>query len=236
MTRRSRLGPLCLGAATAGILAFAIPAVALAHPLGNFTVNVYAGLRVSPSEIRIDAVVDQAEIPTFQERLLIDTDGDGEVSDAEAQAARQPECAAIAPGLSLVVGDAAVPLRLTATGLSFPPGAGGLSTMRIVCEFVAPLRTPIAASTTVRFTNRVHVDRLGWREITLEPDGTTIAQSGVSTYYYGTPFNVGYPWPINRTGRFIRIQLTATQFLNLSEVQVWSPPAQLKSLNAKQSQ
>ena len=178
MTRRSRLGPLCLGAATAGILAFAIPAVAIAHPLGNFTVNVYVGLRVSPSEIRIDAVVDQAEIPTFQERLLIDTDGDGEVSDAEAQAARQPECAAIAPGLSLVVGDAAVPLRLTATGLSFPPGAGGLSTMRIVCEFVAPLRTPIAASTTVRFTNRVHVDRLGWREITLEPDGTTIAQSG----------------------------------------------------------
>ncbi|MGZ8652763.1 MAG: hypothetical protein ACXWX5_11410 [Actinomycetota bacterium] len=50
---------------------------ASAHPLGNFTVNLYSGLHVVPGEIRIDYVVDMAEIPTFQEMPSIDTDRDG---------------------------------------------------------------------------------------------------------------------------------------------------------------
>jgi nickel/cobalt exporter len=157
-----------------------LPAAALAHPLGNFTVNVYAGLRLSPSEVRIDAVVDEAEIPTFQERLVLDTDGDGEVSYAEIAAAREPECRAIMPALILVAGDTPLSLQLIAAGLSFPPGAGGLSTMRVVCELVASLATPIAAPTTMRFTNRVHVDRLGWREITLQGDGTTVSSTSAA--------------------------------------------------------
>ena len=40
---------------------------AMAHPLGNFTVSRYSGIHVSPQEIRVDYVVDMAEIPTFQE-------------------------------------------------------------------------------------------------------------------------------------------------------------------------
>jgi len=51
--------------------------------------------------------------------------------------------------------------------------------MRLVCEFVAPLAPPIAAATTpMTFTNRVNVDRLGWREITLQGDGTTVDSGG----------------------------------------------------------
>ena len=50
---------------------------AMAHPLGNFTVSRYSGIHVSPQEIRVDYVVDMAEIPTFQELDVIDTDGDG---------------------------------------------------------------------------------------------------------------------------------------------------------------
>ena len=54
---------------------------ASAHPLGNFTVNLYSGIHVVPGEIRIDYVVDMAEIPTFQEMPSIDTDGDGDGLD-----------------------------------------------------------------------------------------------------------------------------------------------------------
>jgi nickel/cobalt transporter (NicO) family protein len=174
--RRAALAPLAVAAAAIAILAF--PLVALAHPLGNFTVNVYAGLRVSSTDVRIDAVVDKAEIPTFQERLTLDTDGDGDLSDSEIEAAREPECRALVPSLKLEVSAAVVPLQLVAAGLSFPPGAGGLSTLRLVCEFVAALPSPIARDTTMRFTNRVEVDRLGWREITLEGDGATVSTSG----------------------------------------------------------
>ena len=66
-----------------------VPAIAAAHPLGNFTINHYAGIRVEPDRIRLDVVIDQAEIPTFQARLGFDTDGDGEVSDDEANAGRE---------------------------------------------------------------------------------------------------------------------------------------------------
>jgi nickel/cobalt exporter len=170
--------PAVLAGAVALVALLALPAVALAHPLGNFTVNVYAGLRVSATDVRIDTVVDEAEIPTFQERLVLDTDGDGDVSDAEVEAAREPECLALVPSLELVAGGTTVPLQLVAAGLSFPPGAGGLSTLRVVCEFVAPLASPITSITTMTFTNRVHVDRLGWREITLQGDGTTTDSGG----------------------------------------------------------
>ncbi|TMK65431.1 MAG: nickel transporter, partial [Actinobacteria bacterium] len=53
---------------------------AQAHPLGNFTINTYDGLRVSPSRLLVDHVIDMAEIPTFQQRSAIDTNHDGSVS------------------------------------------------------------------------------------------------------------------------------------------------------------
>ena len=37
-----------------------------AHPLGNFTINHYAGIRVEPDRILLDVVIDEAEIPAFQ--------------------------------------------------------------------------------------------------------------------------------------------------------------------------
>ena len=45
-----------------------LPAVVLAHPLGNFTINHYAGLRIEPDRVTLDVVIDQAEIPAFQAR------------------------------------------------------------------------------------------------------------------------------------------------------------------------
>ena len=70
----------------------------------------------------------------------------------------------------------ASPLTLTAAGLSFPPGAGGLSTMRLVCEFEAAAgfadrgRHGDRRSATPSFP-----ERLGWREIVVEGSGVTIA-------------------------------------------------------------
>lgn len=174
----SRLPTCARRAAGLAILAaLAVPAAVGAHPLGNFTVNVYAGIHVSASEIRIDAVLDQAEIPTFQERLRLDSDGDGELSDDEVLAAQQPECAALAGGLDLSIDGARIGLELTATGLSFPPGAGGLSTMRLVCELVAPMPASSAAATTIEFVDRFQVERLGWREIVVTGDGVTVASA-----------------------------------------------------------
>ena len=39
-----------------------------AHPLGNFSVNHLAQVRVSTDRVDVRYILDQAEIPTFQER------------------------------------------------------------------------------------------------------------------------------------------------------------------------
>ena len=157
------------------VAALLVPAVVAAHPLGNFTINHYAGLRVEADRILLDVVIDQAEIPTFQARLDFDTDGDGEVSDGETEAGRATACEGIRPALTLTVDDAPQTLALTEAGLRFPPGVGGLSTMRIVCGFSARLDQPLAAGSRITFADTSFVDRLGWREIVVQGSGVTVA-------------------------------------------------------------
>jgi nickel/cobalt transporter (NicO) family protein len=67
-------------AVLAAILMAAGATRAAAHPLGNFTVNTYSGLRVGSDRLEVDYVLDMAEIPTFQARQAVDTDHDGTVT------------------------------------------------------------------------------------------------------------------------------------------------------------
>ena len=161
-------------AALVAIGALGFPAVAAAHPLGNFTINHYAALRVGPSEIRLDVVVDLAEIPAFQERIRIDANGDGDVSETEADAARETECTALAASLDLRSDGVRAALSLVASGLTFPAGAGGVPTMRTVCEFVARFDQNVASGNVMSFADTSNVERIGWREIIVLGDGVSI--------------------------------------------------------------
>ena len=177
------MGRRPLPAVAAAIAAVAIwvamPAAAAAHPLGNFTINHFAGITVAPKEIRLDVVIDMAEIPTFQERQHMDTDGDGTVSDAEAAAAQAPFCARQSADLRLSVGGTAATLEPTSAAISFPAGLGGLSTMRLECSFVAPLAAPLAASTPIAFEDVSYPERIGWREIIASGDGVSLETGGL---------------------------------------------------------
>ncbi len=163
-----------LGLALGMVATVALPAIAFAHPLGNFTVNHYAGLRVTSSGVHLDVVIDRAEIPTFQVRRTLDADADGESSAEELDAVRVDGCAEVLGGLSLTAAGSALAPRLTAAGVTFPPGNGGLSTMRLVCEFEAPFAAALAGATTIAFHDTFMAERIGWREIIVEGDGTTI--------------------------------------------------------------
>ncbi|MEA2619537.1 MAG: nickel/cobalt transporter (NicO) family protein [Chloroflexota bacterium] len=159
-------------------MALLIPALAAAHPLGNFTINHYTGIRIEPDRILLDVVLDQAEIPTFTARLDFDTDGDGEVSDAETDAGRAKACQGQAPSLALAVDGVAQTLTVTEAGLSFPPGVGGLSTMRLVCVYEATLTAPLAAGSVIDYADTSFADRLGWREIVATGSGVRLAGKG----------------------------------------------------------
>jgi nickel/cobalt exporter len=171
---RRRLSAIAVGAALGALLALVLPAVALAHPLGNFTINHFAALRVAPERISLDVVIDRAEIPAFQEQQRLDLNGDGTPSPAELDGQREAACQALVKDLHLAVSGAQVAPSLVAAGLAFPPGAGGLSTMRLVCEYQASLATPLAAGTQLTFEDRSFAERIGWREIVVVGDGVTI--------------------------------------------------------------
>ncbi len=175
-----RLRPAALLIAAVAALSL-FPAIAMAHPLGNFTINHYAALRVSSSDIDLDVVVDLAEIPAFQERIRIDTNGDGEVTDAEADAARTDECSTLEQGLDLRLDGDAMSLSLGAAGVSFPAGAGGVPTMRTVCEFAVAVEKPFVAGSVITFADTTNVERIGWREIVVLGDGVSIGPAPGAT-------------------------------------------------------
>ena len=157
-----------------------LPALVVAHPLGNFTINHYAEVRVEPTRVLLDIVIDQAEIPAFQARQAFDIDGDGSVSDEETEVGRAVACTDLAGLIQVSVdGDAPLPLRTIEAGLSFPPGAGGLSTLRVVCGFEATLPDPLGSEPTrISFSDVSFPERIGWREIVARGSGVELSAVG----------------------------------------------------------
>ncbi|HET9519608.1 MAG TPA: sulfite exporter TauE/SafE family protein [Candidatus Limnocylindrales bacterium] len=162
-------------AALALAVAFAaLPTVVLAHPLGNFTINHYAGITVRPSQVDLDIVIDMAEIPAFQERQRMDTDADGEVTDEEIAAASPAACAATEDAIALAIDGRPVELAPSRAALTFPSGLGGLSTMRLECGFNAAVELSPDRASTLTFSDGSYPERIGWREIVVSGDGVEI--------------------------------------------------------------
>ncbi|HEX7708969.1 MAG TPA: discoidin domain-containing protein [Thermoanaerobaculia bacterium] len=59
---------------------------------------------------------------------------------------------------------------------------------------------------------------------------STLAQQDVSAFYYATVPSASQ-LPVDRKGRYVRVQLTGTNFLHLSEVQVWGQQPTLMPLS-----
>lgn len=157
-------------------------ASASAHPLGNFSRNVYAGLTISPEKITIDHVLDLAEIPTFQEHQVIDANGDGTLSDPELSAYKSTACANVAAALHLSAnGGSAIPLVLSSSALSFPPGAADLPTQRLECTFDAASNAARNGTTEIAFRDDLESGRVGWHEVTVAGDGVRLNNSTVPT-------------------------------------------------------
>ena len=109
------------------LVALAVPALASAHPLGNFTINQYSRIQPSGDRVYVLYVLDMAEIPTFQAKA--DVDGQGEEAYGASLAA------AIGTKLTLTVGGQHLELSEIDHALAFPKGAGGLDTTRLEIVF-----------------------------------------------------------------------------------------------------
>ncbi|MCA1634748.1 MAG: sulfite exporter TauE/SafE family protein [Acidobacteria bacterium] len=142
-----------------------------AHPLGNFSVNNFARVRVEAGGVRVRYVIDMAEIPTFQESQAMDENKDGSVSNDEAAAYLERLAPRLIEGLLLTGDGARIPLSIAAKTISMPRGTGGLKTMRIECDLVGLMAEDAGAggTHTLRFEDTNYRERIGWREIVAEP-------------------------------------------------------------------
>ena len=151
---------LLLAAAVLAGLLLAAPAGA--HPLGNFSVNHIDVVRVGADRVDVRYVLDQAEIPTFQERDL---------KPAEVLARKR---AVVARGVTLTVGGRRVPLALAPGGrIGFPMGQGGLHTTRV--ELLLHARTRARGAVVVR--DDTYPGRVGWRAVVVRPAPGTAVRS-----------------------------------------------------------
>ena len=141
----------------------ALPAAAGAHPLGNFSVNHLSTVSVSDDRVDVRYILDQAEIPTFQER---------DVADAELLRRKQAE---VQRRLVLTVDGRRVPLRPAGRpSLSHPEGAGGLVTTRVEL----PLSAAVSAPRQVALRDGTFPGRVGWHAIVSRPGrGTAVRAS-----------------------------------------------------------
>jgi nickel/cobalt transporter (NicO) family protein len=130
-----------------GVLAALVgPAVAAAHPLGNFTINRFSRVEVAGPRVYVHYVLDLAEIPTFQAGRI-------DVRSYANRIARRARLAVDGSDARLV------PVEIS---LVHPPGAGGLKTTRLEVILRGPkLEGP--ARIDYRDTN--YAGRIGWKEI-----------------------------------------------------------------------
>jgi nickel/cobalt transporter (NicO) family protein len=144
------------------VASLALPGLARAHPLGNFTVNHYAGIELAGNVVYVRYALDLAEIPAYQ---------DGDKVRAPGFAA------ALAKKLDLRLDGQRIPLAVMTSRVASRPGAGGLDTLRFDAVYRAK-----GSGTRLAFVDHAYADRIGWREITaVARDGAKLDSADVPT-------------------------------------------------------
>jgi nickel/cobalt transporter (NicO) family protein len=177
-----RRGPRLPGAiaglvAAATIVTVLLPGDVSAHPLGNFSINHLSQVRISQGSVEVDYILDQAEIPTFQESQSFDRNGDGTITGAERGPLLERKLTEIEPDLRLSVDGRVVPLGdPRQASLAFPPGQGGLSLTRVEAHFNAVISP---GPHRVELHDDTYPGRVGWKAIQVLPGEGTDVRSDV---------------------------------------------------------
>src|SRR5450432_1373954 len=80
-----------------------------AHPMGNFSINHYAKIKIGDHSVEILYLVDMAEIPTYQEIRQSNLDPKEDERSADQYLARQEQL--LGKGLTVEIDGQAVVLR-----------------------------------------------------------------------------------------------------------------------------
>src|SRR5580698_7047224 len=149
-----------------------------AHPMGNFSVNHYSKISLENDGIKVTYIIDLAEIPTYQE--LQQGNITATVADSAVTRFVASRGAAFGQGLTLLIGGKPVTLELTSSQVIFPPGAGGLPTMKMGFVYQAPY-PPAAERSSVglEYADNNFPGHAGWKEIVAVGPAANLVSSSV---------------------------------------------------------
>ncbi|MFZ1119348.1 MAG: sulfite exporter TauE/SafE family protein [Candidatus Binataceae bacterium] len=155
-----------------------IPRIAHAHPMGNFSINHYTKIVAGARAVELDYIIDMAEIPTFQETIdrgLVTKGGDPALTP---YLVRQAD--SLKGGLKLDADGHPLALECVSRQAIFPPGAGGLPTMKMGFVYRASLQHAIGAGpVSLNYRDDNFAGRAGWKEI-IALGGRGVALTGSS--------------------------------------------------------
>jgi ABC-type nickel/cobalt efflux system permease component RcnA len=139
-----------------------VPRLLVAHPMGNFSINHYAGIHIGSATIELRYILDMAEIPTFQEiqqNGIVPKVGNPSLSPYLARKAE-----VLKAGLTLTLNGRPLAVQTISEDVIFPAGAGGLPTMKFGVIYRAPLQGA-ACPCIVEYHDSNFPERAGWKEV-----------------------------------------------------------------------
>jgi nickel/cobalt transporter (NicO) family protein len=149
-----------------------LSAAALAHPMGNFSVNHYSKLNFRTGGVQLTYVQDLAEIPTFQ--LL----GASAMDEAQLDRKARELARDWVANLALAEDGHRVRWEVKSVTPKTSDGAGGMPILRIVIAAEATLRAG-----KVTYDDLNYPGRAGWKEIVIDhaPDAMLRSATQSST-------------------------------------------------------
>jgi ABC-type nickel/cobalt efflux system permease component RcnA len=140
------------------------PTSGSAHPMGNFSISHYTCIRIGHDAVDLHYIIDMAEIPTFQEIQetgIVPQEGHASLDDYLARKAE-----VLKEGLLLDLNGHRLTMRPEASEVIFPPGAGGLPTMKVRIKYRAQIEiAPSGHMNRLDYHDTNFPGRAGWKEI-----------------------------------------------------------------------
>jgi nickel/cobalt transporter (NicO) family protein len=151
------------------LLLIALSTVALAHPMGNFSVNHYSKLNFRSGGVDLTYVLDLAEIPTFQ---LLGSWHATEQDQALLEEKTGERAREWIRALALAEDGRKVNWLIKSIAPKTADGAGGMPTLRIVIKAQAPLEAGKVTYDDLNFPGRA-----GWKEIVIDHSSDALLNS-----------------------------------------------------------
>lgn len=145
---------------------------AFSHPMGNFSISHYARLSFGPQNVDLLYLIDMAEIPAFQEKPLVDLNGNGTIETSERDAYLSKKAGELTEGLVVRLNTTRCLLEPVSQHLEFLPGGLNLPTLKFALNYRLPLKSGQLKNVNVlEYEDTNFPGRAGWKEIVVQGDG-----------------------------------------------------------------